>query len=157
MTTIWREPDEESTGLYPKLVVHDGRVSGSITCGRSRLPLWAFIWEAVHHGWESVESSYGPLESGFNQDDLAEFLHHLLEMRGEFGRLLLVLANADRLDARRNAKYFAEVGDGSGLVDITPGTPIGDGMPLTWWQNRRTAKPIINQLKRCLAALEASQ
>jgi hypothetical protein len=48
---VWREPSEESVDLYPGLVVHDGRVSGSITTGRSRLPLWAFMFVAIRDGW----------------------------------------------------------------------------------------------------------
>lgn len=33
---VWREPAEESHDLYPGPCVHDNRVSGSITVGRSR-------------------------------------------------------------------------------------------------------------------------
>jgi hypothetical protein len=91
----------ESLGLYPGLVVHDGRVSGSITIGRSRLPLWAVAcafaqggWPEVLMGWDYIEGDYS-----FTLKDMTGFLSHLLEMRNDFGRLLLVLANARRLDA----------------------------------------------------------
>ena len=47
MSTPWRNPAEESLGLYPGLVVDDGRQSGSITVGQSRLPLWSFIGTAL--------------------------------------------------------------------------------------------------------------
>ena len=89
MSGPWRHPDEESVDLYPGLVVHDGRVSGSITAGRSRLPLWAFSWEAITRGWGEVETGYEPGRYGIGAEDFAQFVTDLLEQRGEFGRLVL--------------------------------------------------------------------
>ena len=133
----WRQPDEESVDLYPGLVVHDGRVSGSITVGQSRLPLWAIIGTAIRETWESVESNWSPTEAyGFTAHDLAAFLYDLMELRGEFGRLLLVLANAERQE------MIAEQEDESLLVADA------------WWDVPAQRQPVIDQLRRCLLALE---
>ena len=129
--TPWRDPDEESVDLYPGLVVHDGRVSGSITTGRSRLPLWAFAGVAVTHGWDEVERGWSPSKYGWTAERFARFLSHLLEARGEFGRLLLVLADVERRDEER----------------MVP-------TPVPWWADRELSAPVIDQLRRCLAALD---
>lgn len=129
MSGPWREPGEETENLYPGLVVHDGRVSGSITVGRSRLPLWAFVWTALIQGWDEVERGWEPSQYGWTADKTGEFLHHLLEMRGEFGRLLLMLAEAERTEN--------EMGD-------------------PWWQDDAVRERVVEQLRRCLAVLEAS-
>ena len=132
--TPWRYPDEESVDLYPGLVVCDGRVSGSITVGRSRLPLWAFIGSAISDGWDAVEAGYSPTEHyGFTEQDLAGFLYDLLEQRGEFGRLLLVLADAERCERTRG------------------------GFGKAWWETKRHRKRVADQLRRCLAALEETR
>jgi len=110
----WREPYEETADIYPGLCVHDGRVTGSITLGRSRLPLWAIIGTAVREGWRGVESEWGTAGGGvpeatgvdWGEDELVDFLYHLLEARGEFGRLLCVLADVDR---RERGKPWHEV------------------------------------------------
>lgn len=126
----WRKPSEESLNLYPGLVVCDGRVSGSITVGQSRLPLWAFIWTAVHGRWEGVEAGWAPTEKyGYTADDLSFFLSNLLDQRGEFGRLLLVLADAERLNH------------------------VSHNRP--WWTTKRHRKRVGDQLRRCLAVLES--
>ena len=129
MSGPWREPPEESEGPYPGLVVCDNRVSGSITTGRSRLPLWAFIWPAVVAGWHEAEHGWSPSEYGWTADKMGEFLYHLLEARGEFGRLLLVLAEAERTES--------DMGD-------------------PWWQDDAMRERVVEQLRRCLAVLEAS-
>ena len=126
----WRRPAEESSDLYPDLVIHDGRVSGSITVGASRLPLWAFVSMAIHEGWDDVEAGWEPTERyGYTADDLSEFLHDLLQARGEFARLLLVLADAERCDMKRS-----------------------HGGP--WWHTKRHRRRVADQLRRCLASLE---
>jgi hypothetical protein len=126
---IWREPPEESVDLYPGLTVWDSRVSGSITVGQTRLPLWAFAWSAVVEGWDNVERGWEPSRYGMSQDDFAGFVTDLLEARGEFARLLLVLADAERMQ---------DVG----------------GHRRAWWQTKRHRKRVADQLRRCLAALE---
>jgi|ERR1019366_4150915 hypothetical protein len=121
----WRSPGKESADLYPGLVVHDDRVSGSITVGKSRLPLWAFAgwdWDEVVSGWDYIESEYK-----WTHDKNAMFLHNLLEMRGEFGRLLLILADAERRD-----RSFATA----------------------WWDKKKDRKRVATQLRRCLAVVE---
>lgn len=124
----WRAPSEESH-LYPGLCLHDGRVSGSITVGCTRLPLWAIVTTAIRDGWDSVEDGWSPGTYGYTADDLAGFLYDLLEQRGEFGRLLLLLADAERRER-----------GGSGPA---------------WWQTKRHRKRIREQLQRCIDALDA--
>lgn len=126
MSGPWRDPDEESADLYPNLVVHDGRVAGSITVGRSRLSLWAFVGTAIRDGWDGVERGWEPGRYGFTADDMADFLHYLLEARGEFGRLLLVLAAAERSERAGQS----------------------------WWKGKKHRKRVQRQLWRCLVALE---
>jgi hypothetical protein len=129
----WREPREESTDLYPGLVVHDGRVSGSITVGRTRLPLWAFIGWAIRDGFKVAAADYyddHPEYTNFGEAEMAEFLHCLMEQRGEFGRLILLLADAERCEAR------------------------GNGKP--WWETKRHRKRLVDQMERCIAALSTA-
>lgn len=130
MSGPWREPAAETEGLYPDLVVMDNRVSGSITTGRSRLPLWAFVWPALTHGWDEAERGWSPSEYGWTADKMGEFLYHLLEARGEFGRLLLVLAEAERTEN--------EMGD-------------------PWWHDDAGRERVAEQLRRCLAVLTPSE
>lgn len=126
--TPWRQPGVESDDLYPGLSVHDSRVTGSIVVDHSRLPLWAFVWNAVNEGWEEVERGYSPTEHyGYTANDLGRFLYNLLEQRGEFGRLLLVLADAEAHDR-------------------------GDR---PWWETKRHRRRVADQLRLCLAKLEA--
>lgn len=132
MNNPWRQPAEESADLYPGLVVCDNRVSGSITVGRTRLPLWAFIGEVIRSGWEDAEKSYSITEYGMTPESLAEFLYNLLECRGEFGRLLLVLADAERSERRQRR-------------------PI----PEPWWSRAKQRKKVAAQLRRCLAVVES--
>ena len=124
----YREPAEESIDLYPGLVVHDGRQVGSITISRSRLPIWAFAgwdWDEVVRGWDYIETEYG-----WTEEKNRMFLRHLLDVRGEFARLLLVLADAERCEYRRGR--FGE----------------------SWWQTKRHRKRVAEQLRRCLAVVE---
>lgn len=134
---IWRDPAEESMDLYPGLVVHDNRQTGSITAGRSRLPVWAFCTTAIlgqwseggkqYSGWGSVEGSYNPEEYGLTEEDFANFIYCLMELRGEFGRLLLVLA-----DMERRERHWR-----------------------SWWQTKVNRGRMRRQLRRCLAVLDA--
>lgn len=130
MTDPWRKPPEESVDLYPGLVVHDDRVSGSITAGRSRLPLWAFISTAMREGWRNVQDDWNPDGYGWTQEKMSHFLYCLMEQRGEFGRLLLVLADAERVEGKR-----------------------GYGVK-SWWETKRHRKRVGDQLRRCLKVLE---
>lgn len=123
----WRRPAEETLNLYPGLVVCDDRQTGSITVDRSRLPLWAFAgwdWDDVIAGWDYIETEYG-----WTHAKHSHFLYCLLNLRGEFARLLLVLADAERCDAGRMTR---------------------------WWMTKRHRKRVGDQLRRCLAALEVA-
>ena len=136
MTGPWREPSDESIDLYPGLVVHDGRVAGAITTGRSRLPVSALVYEAIHGDWDDdVEFGWSPEANyGWTADHMSDFLHDLLEVRGEFARLLLVLADGERIEREDDAE---------------------DGyLPLPWWETDHAAI-VKDQLRRCLAALAA--
>lgn len=136
---MFRRPAEESLNLYPGLVIDDDRVSGSITAGRSRLPLWAIVYTAIRGTWngkpswpDTVESNWMPTELyGLTERAFAEFLYHLLELRGEWGRLLLLLANAERLEQKRGG---------------FPGP--------TWYETKKHRRLVSAQLRRCLALLE---
>ncbi len=165
---LWREPAEETLGLYPNLVVHDGRVTGSITIGRSRLPIWCIIGELVRgDGWDGVELGWSPEEHyGFTASDMSNFLYNLLEARGEFGRLLLVIADAERRESERDELWtelavvegdpaIEDLGDGMIMSRIS--LEEGDGgyvPPPPWWADKELAAPVIDQLKRCLKVLE---
>lgn len=123
--SIWRNPDEESDDIYPGLVVCDNRVTGSITIGPTRLPVWAIVPSLISdEQWEHIRYEYEPQCS---QRDMAQFLSCLLEMRGEFGRLLLELAEAER--AERSCY----------------------GAP--WWTTKIRRRRVKAQLQRCLDAL----
>lgn len=136
---IHRRPGEESLDLYPGLVVSDGehsRVTGSITIGRTRLPLWAVIGEVIRQGWHAAEEDYYPDEPtpqyhDFNSEAAAQFFYNLLEHRGEFGRLVLLLADVERRDR--------------------------GGRHPCWYETKRQRKRLGDQLRRCLAILESGE
>lgn len=164
---MWREPAEETDDIFDGLVVHDGRVTGSITIGHSRLPLWAIIGPLIHGGWEEVLEDWDYIEEDyeFTSNDLFRFLYNLMEMRGEFGRLLLTLAAAERNEQDAQDAAIAKAAaanhpgvmedDGPGMiVDVTPGKADAVMMPLAWWQDPVLSAPVIEQLERCLAILK---
>ena len=120
---IWREPAIQTDG-FPKLMVNDNVQTGSINIRNTRLPLWAIITTAICEGWEQVERGWSPEEHyEYTHKDLAHFVYCLLEQRGEFGRLLLILANAEH----RNDS--------------------------DWWQESKYRNMVIKQLQRCVRAL----
>lgn len=143
----WRHPAEETVG-YPNLVVHDGRQSGSITVGQSRLPLWAIISTAITRDWDEVEAGWSPTENyGFTQDDLVQLVYSLFQLRGDFARLILALANGQRVDEQMSDAHYAENGVelDPGVVDITHVSP-----PPRWWDTPELAAPVAVLLERCL-------
>lgn len=115
----WRQPDEETEGLYPGLVVHDGRVSGSITIGPTRLPIWAIPLRFDE--WDEYADGHSPI----SERDAVEFVHNLIQSRGEFARLLLVLAESERTER----------------------------LSAPWWTVKRRRKAVRDQLLRCLNCL----
>ncbi len=121
---IWREPAIQTNG-FPKLMVHDSIQTGSINVKETRLPLWAIISTVINKGWEEAERSWSTdMLYGFSRKNLAHFLYCLLEQRGEFGRLLLVLANAEHKN--------------------------DDG----WWGKPKHRRAVMKQLQHCLNALK---
>jgi hypothetical protein len=158
MATVWRREDAE-TEDYPGLWVHDGRVSGSITVSQSRLPLWAFAgwdWDEVVASWDYIETEYG-----WTEDRQGEFLHNLLEARGEFGRLLLTIADMHRIECERDdvtidqaaAEGHPAVSSDGGLVLITPGDPNALRMR-GWWEHDDLRARMVAQLQACIDLLE---
>jgi hypothetical protein len=128
---LHRRPGEESLDLYPGLVVSDGkhsRITGSITLGPTRLPMWALISEVVRAGWHHAEDEYDAQEVGFTAEQAAEFFYNLMEHRGEFGRLILLLADVQRASTGR----------------------------WHWTETKRHPRRLAEQMRRCLALLEAS-
>lgn len=91
----------ETTGLYPGLVVWEERVGGSITIGRTRLPMWAVLADLVADGWDTVDAEYLDSRHGFDERDMTGFLCSLLELRNNFGRLILILADVERITGKR--------------------------------------------------------
>lgn len=139
MSGPWRDPAEETVDEYPGLVVHDGRQVGAITVGRSRLPLSRAAWHLAK-GWCDFSDEYhdgSGLVYGWGDGDVARFLSYLFEHRGEFGRLILTLADVERIEAER-AEALAD-----------------EGHPwLPWWDMPDLAGRVADQLNRCLAAID---
>jgi hypothetical protein len=133
MTGPWREPAEETEG-YPGFWVCDNGVGGALTIGRSRLSVEAVIWSLVEGGWQGVLAGWPYIEDtyGVTGDDMARFLAHLLHVPGEFARLLLVLADAERCEQASNQRK-------------------------PWWHVKRHRKRVGDQLRRCLAVLEGAR
>lgn len=124
----WRVRPTKTFG-FPKLMVDENVVSGSINVRNTRLPLWAFITTAINEGWEAVERGWSPEKHyGYSQKDLAEFLYYLLEQRGEFGRLLLLLAKVEK-----------------------PHVPWRTDV---WWEIKSARRQVELQLERCLDVLK---
>lgn len=126
----WRRP-AEATENYPGLWVHDGRVTGSITFGQTRLPIWSPQWQVVDLG-DYVQ----PDDPETEWRDTAEtFVSHLLGQRGEFARLLLAIANAERAEQERDESQ----------------------LPSAWWDDPALSAPVLEALRRCLAVLGAKR
>lgn len=157
MSQPWRSPAVETVGLYPDLVVCDNRVAGAITIGQSRLPVSAILSTAISHDWAEVEAGWSPTEHyGFTESDLRAFLHDVLELRGDFARLILAFANAERVDEDRSdaamkAEITNEGGDEFGIYDVTNWQG-----PKAWWEDAELAAPVLDLLRRCVTILEAA-
>lgn len=128
---VWREPPTETTD-YPGLTVNDARVNGSINIRDSRLSLWAIVGTAVTLGWGEVEQQWSPSRYDYAAHELAMFLGCLLEQRGEFARLLCVLADVERRQERS-----------------------WTGPP--WWERKTSRRRVLRALRACVAALERAE
>ena len=123
---VWRRKGTQTNG-FPKLMVDDDVVSGSINVRNTRLSLWAIITTAIREGWGAVEQGWSPTERyGYSKEDLSHFLYCLLEQRGEFGRLLLLLASVEKPEYHGN---------------------------LTWWEITSARNRVMKQLQNCLDTL----
>jgi hypothetical protein len=114
--------------------VRDDRVSGSITLSRSRLPLWCLVAAALDGGWDEVRESY-PQVAEYGWPDaggLIEFVRSLTELRGEFGRLLCVLADVEHQEANRTEH---------------------NSDAKAWWEREEDRARVRAALRRCLEAL----
>ena len=130
-----REPPEETTE-YPGLVVNDGRAFAALAIGPTRQTFWCLAGFLARGGWPAVLELWPDLEQppySWSEPQMALFLESLLDQRGEFARLLGVLADAERRDAERGRAGAA--------------TP--------WYQRRTQRTRVAGALRRCLAALEA--
>jgi hypothetical protein len=87
---------QKITKDYRGFVVHDDGVSGPITFGHSRLPLWCIINEIVEAGYSAAAEMYPDLPDGGSADQIRWFLHDLLESRKDFARLLCVIPDVER-------------------------------------------------------------
>ena len=116
---------------YPGLQVQDNRVTGSINVGPTRLPLWAIIHDVITGGWETAEASYDVTPNLLTEHQFTDFLYHLLEQRGEFGRLVCVLADVERRERK------------------------GDKRP--WWERPKQRRRVRAALTACLQAVDAAE
>jgi hypothetical protein len=139
--TVWREPAEESRECYPGLVVADNRVSGSITLGPSRMPIWATIPDLVDAGFDEIAEIWDMADFNWDKQQMSAFLSNLLEMRGEFARLLLVLADAERDETERDEVAY----EAGRQADDTP-----------WWHHEPSRQRVREQLQRCLDTLSST-
>lgn len=152
-----RAPAEVAIGLYPGLVVDDGRVGGRITAGSSRIPLGALIPEALGFPSLFVELAQVERRHGFGANQLDAFLRHLLRVEGELARLLLVLADADpRWEEERLQPHLHEQERRAREQgrDASVGFEVDmNALPDPWWRREQLRAPVVIQLRRCLDAL----
>jgi hypothetical protein len=92
--------------------------------------MWAVTGLALSSGWEAVEREYYPDEytnqyHSFTEGSAGEFFHNLMQHRGEFGRLVLLLADVERCSTMR----------------------------WDWTQTRKHTDRLADQLERCLKLL----
>lgn len=123
MSGPWREPATE-TEDYPGLIVAEDYSTGSITFGSSRIALWAPML-----AWTDA-AEYGV--TGSQRDAASAFLSDLREMRGEFARLLLILADEERRERNSVRRTLCP-----------------------WWTKKRSRKRVADQLRLCLAVVES--
>ncbi len=98
--------EEKVTEDYPGFVVHDGRVTGSITLGHSRLPLWCLTHSMIDASYSTAAENYPTLPTYATAAEIGSFLYDLLEQRREFARLLCVLADVERRERENREREY---------------------------------------------------
>jgi hypothetical protein len=117
----WRVNRTE-TKDYPGLFVHDSISSGSIRL-EGAAAIWAITADVFEFDWEFLGRNWG--KPKMTEDEFRSFLHCLMQQRGEFGRLVLVLADVERRSTWNRA----------------------------WWETKSQRNRMIKQLQRCIDAL----
>jgi hypothetical protein len=132
--TLDRDEHED----YPGLIVCNARMAGQITYTRSRLPVstaFPYVlmggWAEFEAGWDCIESDYG-----WTAERLGQFLDRLFEHRGEFARLLCVLADVQR------------VADEADEVDA-------DFWPKSWYEMPEQCERVRAALAACFDTVES--
>lgn len=145
----WQQPGYKGDDIYPGFGCDDGMRAGGINIGNTRQLVHDLIGSILEGGWDEAETDYGTQTC--TDREYGRFLHDLLDMRGEFGRLLLLLAAAVRIavikdDAKVNAHW----------AEAHPGAQMCDCMAidhLAWWEDPEVYGPVVEQLRRCLNVL----
>lgn len=145
----WQRPGYRGDDIYPPFACDDGMRAGGVNIGNTRQLVHDLLWSVVGGGWERAVSDYG--EQCCTADDYARFLHDLLDVRGEFGRLLLTFAAAEKAEADKDeaavSKHFAEVHPNEEVCDCET------GVYRSWWEDPELSEPVVAQLRRCLDVL----
>ena len=100
------DKEDKVTEDYPGFVVHDRRVTGSITTGHSRLPVWCLINTMINAGYSAAAEDYPTLSTYATAAEIGSFLYDLLEHRREFARLLCVLADVERRERETREREY---------------------------------------------------
>jgi hypothetical protein len=134
----WRVDPPVSPGTedYPGLVVGEGHRRGSIRTKDRGLELWCWAFDAIVNGFDGADRDY---DTGTTVEEFAGFVTHLLNQRGEFGRLVCVLADVERDDSER----FADEGDDPDLR--------------AWWEVPEQRARVRAALLECVAALDEEE
>jgi hypothetical protein len=149
----WQRPGYDGADIYPPFACDDRMRAGGVNIGSTRQLVHDLLASIMEGGWEWAVESFGP--QACEPGDYARFLHDLLNVRGEFGRLLLTLAAAERAENDRHDAVLDEATGGKGgLVNITPGDPEAVELPPPWWESPDLIAPVVAQLRRCLAILD---
>jgi hypothetical protein len=167
------EGQDKITEDYPGFVVHDGRVSGSITLGHSRLPIWCLIHQIVSAGYASAAEDYPTLAEEASADEIGWFLYDLFEHRREFARLLCVLADVQRRQRQActneygpraaflmggSAQPFEQLGPTLEKLGIDPIIQVDPGnLPPAlqpWYADAQTVTRVRVALLSCLEELD---
>ncbi len=131
------DQQDKVTEDYPGFVVHDDRVTGSITLGPTRMPLWAPISTMIQAGYDAAVECWPSLPEEGSPETIGSFLEDLFQQRKEFGRLLCVLA-----DVERQRRELRSLGYKTG------------GMDLPWYAHPEHVERVRTALQNCLQNLD---